>query len=451
LATSTLIPSFTTQIFTTSTPTSFVQSTSAGLTSVSTVAHVSSLSVPPIMTQTFKISTINVDGKTSVITIRNEASITLVSNTTVYDSRAAYVTVSNYNAYSLVVGRPASTLDVHVSNRILIDTQSIPFIIGILFAAIGALVLILMGIAIYRYCKRSKTSVSTTNVLLKVDNSSNLSTTVSSSGSTKVQDPMMFFNHKSGTGNSTTYIDTSPEIAVPAYLQMTKNIDFRIGERLGQGGGGAVYLGNILNPIFSRNSHEQVVVKVVFENSRLSLEQQQLSFLQEVAIMQCFRSDPNFSSLLGYCEEPKCLIMKHYEHGSLDKLIYSKSFHIDLNTVLYFFRVIGKSVQKLHNAGIVHRDIKPSNFLLNYIDGKLSPVITDFGVSAIIDETSMGVKAFRTVELKAWSVRYAAPELFQEGNRRMSAVPRLKAADIYSLGIMIAEMMTRQLPYKQSK
>ena len=92
-----------------------------------------------------------------------------------------------------------------------------------------------------------------------------------------------------------------------------------------------------------------------------------------------------------------------------------------------------------HRAGIVHRDIKPANVFLHQAGGQEVPKVLDFGIAKIAGAVALEQK----VTLDGWIVGtpvYMAPERFDGG-----AVTG--EADVYSVGIMLFQMLTGQLPF----
>jgi serine/threonine protein kinase len=93
---------------------------------------------------------------------------------------------------------------------------------------------------------------------------------------------------------------------------------------------------------------------------------------------------------------------------------------------------ICEAVQYAHERGLIHRDIKPANVMLNNAG---QPILMDFGVAKI-----MGAKNFTATGAVIGTPAYIAPELVR-GQR-----PDVRA-DVYSLGVMLFEMLAGQLPF----
>lgn len=102
---------------------------------------------------------------------------------------------------------------------------------------------------------------------------------------------------------------------------------------------------------------------------------------------------------------------------------------------------IARGLHAAHGAGVVHRDLKSSNIILDDTGQGLRAVVTDFGLarSLIPDTTTPGPKLTATGQLMG-TPAYFAPELL-EGE------PLSPASDVYSLGVLIYEMVTGRLPF----
>jgi len=97
-------------------------------------------------------------------------------------------------------------------------------------------------------------------------------------------------------------------------------------------------------------------------------------------------------------------------------------------------------LQAAHDAGVVHRDLKPGNImLLSPPTGRLAPraVITDFGIALSSEQGD--IRLTQTGELVG-TPAYMAPEQSDPG-------PALPASDIYALGLILYEMLTKRLPF----
>ncbi|VAH24518.1 unnamed protein product [Triticum turgidum subsp. durum] len=191
---------------------------------------------------------------------------------------------------------------------------------------------------------------------------------------------------------------------------------------------------------------EVVVVKKLAENSPVPCEKKFANEVQNIMGLE----HENIVKMVAYCREPNnklvqineryitaeitdtLLCHEYLPQGSLDKNLFGESSIIDWGTRFKIIKGICKGVHFLHTLPrpILHLGLKPQNILL---DVNMAPKIADFGFSRIfgIDHTR---KITRSV---VGSVGYMAPEYLYSGE--ISA-----RSDIYSLGLIIMEISTRE-------
>ncbi|KAL7719654.1 Protein kinase domain-containing protein [Entamoeba marina] len=154
----------------------------------------------------------------------------------------------------------------------------------------------------------------------------------------------------------------------------------------------------------------------------------------EIEIM-CTCQSPNIIQLFGVCFEPTALVVEYCENGSLFDFIHSGEW-LTWGMRIRFSIGIANAISALHENNYVHRDLKSPNILLKTVNGELVCVLTDFGCSG-----KEGSNITSIVENPSW----LAPEIIrQEGNFT-------KAADIYSYGIILWELVSREQPYGDVK
>ncbi|XP_048445581.1 LEAF RUST 10 DISEASE-RESISTANCE LOCUS RECEPTOR-LIKE PROTEIN KINASE-like 2.1 [Pyrus x bretschneideri] len=224
------------------------------------------------------------------------------------------------------------------------------------------------------------------------------------------------------------FIRTNGPLSVKRYKfseirKMTKSFK----DKLGQGGYGEVYKGNLLDG-------SPVAVKVL-KASKGSGE----NFINEVASISR-TSHVNVVTLLGYCFEgqKKALIYEFMPNGSLEKYTYKENAlqtsnpQLEVEQLLDIVTGIARGLEYLHlgcNTRILHFDIKPHNILL---DENFCPKISDFGLSKLClkKESIMSMLDARG------TIGYIAPEVFCRNFGGVSV-----KADVYSYGMMVLEMV----------
>lgn len=203
-------------------------------------------------------------------------------------------------------------------------------------------------------------------------------------------------------------------------------LNYTIIRKLGEGGMGEVYLA--LNP----SIQQYVAIKRLhprYGNNPAVRER----FRQE-AIMLSSLSHPNIVRFLNYVENEDgvFLIMEYVDGCTLEEFINKKNGLIVEDRALPMIREMLDAFAAAHKQGIIHRDIKPSNIYLTK-DGHIK--VIDFGIADIIQDTISGGG-----ESTAGTPEYMSPE-------QVLGRPVDKRSDIYSLGVMIHQMLTGHAPY----
>ena len=200
---------------------------------------------------------------------------------------------------------------------------------------------------------------------------------------------------------------------------------YKILEKLGEGGMGEVYLAE------DTRLNRQVALK--FLPSQLASDDNFKARFKREAQAAASLNHPNIITVheVAEYENRPFIAMEYVEGQSLKEVIAGKDLSVE--EILDIGLQISDGLTKAHQVGIVHRDIKPHNILMDK-DGRAR--ICDFGLA----------KAKRDVMLTQTgttlgTVAYMSPEQArgEEADQR---------SDIFSLGVILYEMFTRQLPFK---
>jgi serine/threonine protein kinase/Tfp pilus assembly protein PilF len=210
---------------------------------------------------------------------------------------------------------------------------------------------------------------------------------------------------------------------------------YRIIRVLGQGGMGTVYEAEQLEPF-----RRMVALKVIRHGmdsrevlARFEGERQALAVMDH----------PNIAKALdaGTTDEGLPYFVMELVAG-VPITEYCDRHELDVRHRLELFVAVCKGVQHAHQKGVIHRDLKPSNILVRVTDGKPVPTIIDFGIAKAV-ERSLTDSAFTTeLGVMVGTPVYMSPE--QAGASQLDIDTR---ADIYSLGIVLYELVTGVLPF----
>jgi WD40 repeat protein/serine/threonine protein kinase/DNA-binding XRE family transcriptional regulator len=201
---------------------------------------------------------------------------------------------------------------------------------------------------------------------------------------------------------------------------------FELGERIGEGGYGAVYRA------VQATVERDVAVKIILPKyadrpefiRRFEAEAQLVARLEH----------PHIVPLYDYWREPGVayLVMRFLRGGSLDTKLKQGPLATDI--LLPLLEQICAGLHNAHQAGVIHRDIKPANILLDE-DG--NAYLADFGIAKNLTQINGGLTSG---EIVIGSPAYISPE-------QILAEPVKPQTDIYSLGVMLYELLTGQKPF----
>jgi tRNA A-37 threonylcarbamoyl transferase component Bud32/outer membrane protein assembly factor BamD (BamD/ComL family) len=204
---------------------------------------------------------------------------------------------------------------------------------------------------------------------------------------------------------------------------------YELHEKIGQGGMAVVYRG--IQPSLNR----QVAIKVLPEQFARSPEL--LSrFEREGAII----SKLNHSNIVQIIDRGKegetlYIVMECVEGEGLDKM--TRRGPLPIPQVIDFAIQICEALEYAHGQGVVHRDLKPSNILIEA--RTLRPKIADFGIASLETNTAE-VATLTTGNTALGTMNYMAPE------QRLDSHSVTHSADLFSLGVILYEMLTGRLP-----
>jgi serine/threonine protein kinase len=249
-----------------------------------------------------------------------------------------------------------------------------------------------------------------------------------------------------------TLLPGQRELTVPAFLEYDFNRDIKQGQQIKKGGGGEIFKARPMAPVLIGDARNgEVVVKVVNDIPGYEKEVQ-MAFQQEVALMYFFRDNPYFAKLFGYTSTPRSIIMKMYPMGALSAYIHKAGNSYSKTIVVSLIKDLAGGLKAMHENGFAHCDIKPDNILLE-VDriGRIRGVLTDFGITQVVDSSRLLVRAFTKAQIEGGSVFYAAPEVIKiirsnDPYQVQFSGQMIIMRDVYSAAVVLYELITRRAP-----
>jgi serine/threonine-protein kinase len=200
---------------------------------------------------------------------------------------------------------------------------------------------------------------------------------------------------------------------------------WRLGEELGQGGMGSVFLAERNDGHFKQRAAIKLLHGLPTPEA--------LEFLAQERQIMAGLAHPHIARLLDGGATPRgrpYLVMEYVEGVPIDR--YCREWRLAPQAILKLFLEVCDAVAFAHQRLVVHCDLKPSNILVNP-EGR--PLLLDFGIARLLDSGVLqGGAPEGAGQTYAFTPRYASPE--QRAGGKVST-----ASDVYSLGLLLAELL----------
>ena len=210
---------------------------------------------------------------------------------------------------------------------------------------------------------------------------------------------------------------------------------YKLLQQIGEGGCGVVYMAEQEEPVRRRVALK--VIKLGMDTksviARFEAERQALALMDHPNIAKVFDG--------GVTQTGRPYFVMELVRG-VRITDFCDEARLSTEARLRLFVQVCQAVQHAHQKGIIHRDLKPSNILVTVNDGAPVPKVIDFGIAKATGQRLTDKTLFTQFHAFIGTPAYTSPE-----QAEMSSVDIDTRSDLYSLGVLLYELLTGRTPF----
>ena len=214
---------------------------------------------------------------------------------------------------------------------------------------------------------------------------------------------------------------------------------YKLLQKIGEGGCGVVYMAEQEEPVRRRVALK--VIKLGMDTkqvvARFEVERQALAMMDHPGIARVFDG--------GVTETGRPYFVMELVKG-IKLTDYCDENQLSTEARLGLFMTVCHAIQHAHQKGIIHRDLKPSNILVSLLDGEPVPKVIDFGIAKATEQKLTDKTLVTELHQFLGTPAYMSPE-----QAEMSGLDVDTRSDIYSLGVLLYELLTGRTPFDQKE
>jgi tetratricopeptide (TPR) repeat protein len=214
---------------------------------------------------------------------------------------------------------------------------------------------------------------------------------------------------------------------------------YKLLQQIGEGGMGVVYMAEQGEPV--RRKVALKIIKLGMDTrqvvARFEAERQALALMDHSNIAKVLDG--------GATESGRPYFVMELVQGVPITEFCDKN-HLSAEDRIKLFIPVCQAIQSAHQKGIIHRDLKPSNVLVTLHDGVPVPKVIDFGVAKAINQKLTEKTLFTNFATMIGTPAYMSPE-----QAEMSGLDIDTRSDIYSLGVLLYELLTGTTPFSEKR